>query len=277
MFFLDFLKNLTKPHRIGALVYILLNVLLMYVIIGVQPVLNLLWVFSAYIISLVVVLSPVGEFFLRISNGVKKIKRPDYLERLMPIFEDCYTKVKEKSPLINQNIKLYIIKSPYVNAFALGRRTISITSAARDLDDEVIAGILAHEFGHIANRDTDFLLLSMMGNLFLFPLFFILNLFAGFAAGLAGYPNNFFGKLIFWIFTLPQRIWTGLGAFLILASGRAAEFHADHYSASLGYKEGLLSFLKDISKNESDPGIFGILKSSHPASDDRIAKIMEIA
>lgn len=277
MFIVDFLKNVTKPHRIGALVYILLNVLLMYFVIGVSPIINLLWVFLAYIASLVVVLSPVGEIFLRISNKARKIKRPDQLEIIMPIFEDCYSKALEKSPMINKNIKIYMVKSPYVNAFALGRRTIIVTSAALDLNKEVLAGILAHEFGHIANRDTDFLLLSMMGNLFLFPIFFILNLFAGFISGYLGYPNNMIGKLVFWIITLPQRLWTGLGALLILAAGRRAEFYADNYSASLGFKDGLLSFLKDISINESDPGMLGMLKSTHPSSDDRIAKLMEIA
>ena len=277
MFFVDFLKNITKPHRIGALIYILLNVLLMYVIIGVQPVLNLLWVSLAYILSLAVVFSPIGELLLRISNKARKIKRPDYLQRLMPIFDACYEKAKQKTPLINQNIKLYMVKSPYINAFALGRRTIIVTSAALELNDDILAGIIAHEFGHIANKDTDFLVLAMMGNLFLFPLFFILNFMASFAAGLAGYPNKLIGKIIFWLLTLPQRAWTGIGALLILASGRKDEFNADSYSASLGYKEGLLSFLKDISSKESDPGIFGMLNSTHPASDDRITKLMEMA
>jgi heat shock protein HtpX len=249
----------------------------MYIIIGVKPIINLLWVFLAYIASLLIVLSPIGELFLRISNKARKIKRPDYLEKIMPIFNSCYEKAKMKSPFINKNIKIYLTKSPYINAFAIGRRTIIITSAALEIENDILYGILAHEFGHIANRDTDFLLLAMIGNFFFFPVFFVLNFGAGIISSLLGYPKSLLGKVIYWILTLPQRIWTGLGSLLILKSGRSAEFKADNYSASLGYKDGLLCFLKEISKLEPDPGFLGMLKSSHPASDDRIAKLMEIA
>lgn len=163
----------------------------------------------------------------------------------------------------------------YINAFALGRRTVIITSGALEFDDEALSGVFAHEFGHLANRDTGFLVLSMLGNLFLFPIFCILSVIAGFISGFLGYPHKLAGRALFWLLTLPQRAWTGLGALLILAAGRKAEFYADNYASSLGYKDGLLSFLKEISKQESDPGILGMLNSTHPATDTRIAKLMQ--
>lgn len=276
MFLLDFFKRLFQPHRLGALLYIILNIAILYLFIGLSPLTNLLWVFIAYVLSLTVSLSPVGEVLLRITNHAWRIKRPDHIERLQPIFDRVYAKAKEKSPQINKSIRLYMTKSPAINAFALGRRTIAVTSGALGQSDEVLEGLLGHEFGHIANRDTDFLILAIMGNLFLMPVFWLLNIIAGLVSGLLGYPKSVLGKILFWLLTLPQRIWTWIGVMLILASGRQSEFHADRYSAELGYGEGLLRFFNSIGQSESDMNLLEMLKATHPKTDSRIANLMTL-
>jgi len=55
--------------------------------------------------------------------------------------------------------KTYIIESPTPNAFATGRNpenaAVAVTTGLLDiLDRDEIAGVLAHELGHIRNRDT---------------------------------------------------------------------------------------------------------------------------
>ena len=56
-----------------------------------------------------------------------------------------------------------------VNAFALGRNTIVVTRGIMSaLSDEEIKGVLAHEFAHIVNKDTQIaMLVTVATNLYL--------------------------------------------------------------------------------------------------------------
>jgi len=53
--------------------------------------------------------------------------------------------------------KIYVIPSPSPNAFATGRNpshaSVAVTEGILQvLDDEELAGVLAHELGHVRNR-----------------------------------------------------------------------------------------------------------------------------
>ena len=44
----------------------------------------------------------------------------------------------------------------YVNAFAIGRNTIAVTMGAIEtFSSDELKGIIAHEFGHLSNGDTN--------------------------------------------------------------------------------------------------------------------------
>lgn len=272
MYLLDLLKNVFKPHRIGALFYIIINVLVMYLFVGTTPAINLLWVVLAYVLSLAIALSPFGEFLFRISIKAWEIKRPDYLERLQPLMDHVYEKAKVNSPFLNEKISLYMIKDASPNAFALGRKTIAITSSLLELEDEDILGILAHEFGHIINRDTVFLQLIYVGNIFLLPLTVIYNFIAGLFSSLAG--SGFLGRFVFHIIRFPLTLWNWIGNFLILLGSRKDEFGADNYAVQLGFGKELALALDKLHYNSKELGAIALLASTHPRSDKRIEKIL---
>lgn len=272
MYLLDLFKNVFKPHRIGALFYIIVNVALMYVIVGVTPVINLLWIVLAYGFSLAIALSPVGEFLFRISVRAWKIKRPDYIQRLQPLMDSVYDKAKKQSSFLNQKITLYMTKDSNPNAFALGRQTIAVTSGLLELNDEEICAILAHEFGHIINRDTVFLQLIFVGNIFLFPITFFYNIIAILLGSVFG--GQFLGKIVFHLIRLPITIWNWIGRLLILLGSRKDEFGADNYAVQLGLGNNLASALDKLSYNSKDPGPLALLASTHPRTDKRIEKIL---
>lgn len=64
--------------------------------------------------------------------------------------------------------KIYIVDDPSLNAFATGRKptasSIAVTSGLlEELDKQELEGVLAHELGHIENRDVTLMLIAIAG------------------------------------------------------------------------------------------------------------------
>lgn len=107
---------------------------------------------------------PEWEFIVRFQTGCKKIKDPEVMNRLEPLFYEVYQKAKMQEPLISDSVRLYMNEDESENAFATGRRTICVTRGLLNLSDEAIKATLGHEFGHLAHKDTDRCLLVVLGN-----------------------------------------------------------------------------------------------------------------
>ena len=93
-------------------------------------------------------------------------------------------------PNLSPNIKLYMLNDHYPNAFALGRNTVCVTRGLLHLDDEKIKGIFAHEFSHLSNKDTDFLLFIYIGNLFMTCAFMIARVMIGIMSFILGVATS---------------------------------------------------------------------------------------
>ena len=117
-----------------------------------------------YLATISIALSPIGEFIVRFQTGCKKIKDPEVMNRLEPLFYEVYQKAKMQEPLISDSVRLYMNEDESENAFATGRRTICVTRGLLNLPDEAIKATLGHEFGHLAHKDTDRCLLVVLGN-----------------------------------------------------------------------------------------------------------------
>ena len=171
MYLIDFFKKLFKSKNIGIIIWLIFNILIfIFPFISISPnypILGLLCGIAVYVVTISIVLSPVGEYFFRLINGCKKIIDPGIINRLTPLFKEVYARAKINDPNLSPNIKLYMINDHYPNAFALGRNTVCVTRGLLHFDDEKIKGIFAHEFSHLSNKDTDFLLFIYIGNLFM--------------------------------------------------------------------------------------------------------------
>lgn len=292
MYFIDFIKSLAKKHRIPVIIYLVLNVaIITYLINGTMmaPGSNTFnWMsipvsLGLYLVSIIISLSPVGEWLLRLQMGCRKIKRVDYAERLSPVFKEVYARAKEAHPSLPDDIELFMNEDKVPNAFATGRKTICLTKGMyENASDEELKGVLAHEFSHIANHDTDLILVVTVGNMIITAMvivirwiFRILSFFGYFIHNSEGNLSlviGFVGDLV--VATLMW-IWTKLGQYLVLATGRSEEYLADEFSFKLGYSEGLCRFL-DRFAGGSSKGVFAVLSSSHPATDDRIGKLQQM-
>ncbi len=86
MYFIDFIKSLAKKHRIPVVIYLVLNVVIITYCINwaMTPERNTFnWVsipvsLGLYLVSIIISLSPIGEWILRLQMGCRKIKRVDY-------------------------------------------------------------------------------------------------------------------------------------------------------------------------------------------------------
>lgn len=300
MYFIDFFKRLSKKGNIPIIIYLILNVF----VIGFVVELALFGFFAGsedtfgksypiylgvglvlYLISIAIALSPVGEWILRVQNGCHKIKRKEQIEYIEPIFREVYEKAKAKDPSISDNVSIWINDSESANAFATGRKTICITKGMLRVSPNELKAVLAHEFGHIAHKDTDLILVITVGNLIVSLIVFLLRIIVfilGFFFDLVSNDDrNLFTGMItsFLVNTIIGGImwvWTQFGRLLVLASSRAQEYAADAFAYNVGYGDNLCSFLDRFTDGTAAKGVFAVLERSHPRNDDRIAKLQEM-
>ncbi len=151
-----------------------------------------------------------------------------------------------------------VIKKDEMNAFALPGGYIYIyTGLLSELDDEAqLAGVLAHEIGHVTARHSTERLSTMYGYQIL-------------AGLILGENPNMWAEMVANIFST--------GGFL--AYSRKNEFEADKlgvwYSSSAGYDPAGVSELlgKLHSMHERQPGRLEELLSTHPPTVDRIRQV----
>lgn len=300
MYIVDLIKRLTSKNNISVLIYLILNVFvsgfLLYLfpsMLGMKPG-NFLPYLAAglivYSISIVIALSPIGEVIIRLQTGCKKIKRVEQINFIEPLFREVYDKAKQAEPTIPDDVRLFMNTDETPNAFATGRKTICVTEGMLHMPEDQIKATLGHEFGHIAHKDTDLIMLISVGNLivscfvmFLRAIIAIYQIFISIAClAMGGREGAIYGALngLAKLATTAiigglTRLWTRFGVWLVMQSSRANEYGADEFSFNLGYGEQLCAMLDSISGSDAK-GLFATLASSHPDKDDRIAKLQEL-
>ena len=195
--------------------------------------------------------------------------------------------------------KIYLLQDPSPNAFATGRNpehgVVAVTSGLLErLDRSELEGVIAHELGHIGNRD---ILLStavvvLVGFIALLSDFFLRSLW--YRSMFGGRDNKQGGGVIVLI-GIALAIVAPISAMLIqLAISRSREFLADASGAMLTrYPEGLARALEKIaafpvpmrSANNatahlwiSDPhgkkqSMLAKLFMTHPPVDERVKRL----
>ena len=194
--------------------------------------------------------------------------------------------------------KVYITENDQPNAFATGRNpehaAVCVTSGllAR-VSHEELAGVLAHELGHVRNRDT----LTMTITATIAGAVSMLANFAFFFGGSRDSRNNPFGL----VGVLLVAVLAPIAAVLVqMAISRTREFEADRHGAELtGRPLWLASALQKIERGadaipnpeaESHPatahmfiinplsaGNLSGLFASHPSTAERIARLRAMA
>lgn len=295
MYLIDFFKRMTRKSNIPVLIYLILNVFIIGGIVQAGTELPywaaLLIGIVLYAVSLLIALSPIGEWILRLQTGCKKIKRVDQINFLEPLFREVYENAKKLDPSISDDVRLYINSDDDANAFATGRKTICVTEGLLHMPEEQIKATLAHEFGHLAHKDTDLILVVSVGNMivsgvilliklvieFFNIIFSIATIFIGGREGaVAGICTALYRMMIMAFVTFLTWVWTKIGVLLVMKSSRANEYEADEFAFNLGFGNELCMVLESFGNAKGAKGLFANLASSHPENRDRIAKLQEL-
>lgn len=190
--------------------------------------------------------------------------------------------------------KVYVIDNPQPNAFATGRNPENAAVAAttgllNTLDEDEIAGVMAHELAHIQNRDT--LIMTVTATLA-----GALSMLANFGLFFGGGSQN--GERSNPFVTLLIALLAPLAATLVqMAISRTREFEADRRGAEIsGQPQALASALSKIAgqakvidnhraeQNPATAHMFIInplhmhaidgLFATHPRTEERIRRLL---
>lgn len=284
------LRNLFRRSNIGTILFFALNTAVLVLVMGALGVSPYV-VIPLYAASVLLALSPVGEWFLCLLNGAHRMVRKDMRDRILPAAAEVFERAKEHTPAMPDRINIRVYYDQKPNAFAIGRHTICVTEGLLQLPEDQIQGVLAHEFGHLAMQHTLVQLLIGGGNIIMFLLILLAELlrvlFVG--AGSVGMGAAFFrargfistvittiGAGCFFLLSGMIFVWTAFCNLLLRHSGRGNEYEADRFAYEIGFGDELCEVLDRVTLNGGEHGFLRALYDSHPMSGDRIGRLQEL-
>ncbi|NLM92797.1 MAG: zinc metalloprotease HtpX [Bacteroidales bacterium] len=236
----------------------------------------------AFIIAMV--MNGVSYWFsdkIVLSRYRAKEVKPGQNERLYTIVERLVKEAHMPMP------KVYIVPDNTPNAFATGRSPKHAAVAATQgilslLNDEELAGVMAHELSHVKNRDT---LTSTVAATLVGAITFVGQM--GRTSSTSRNPLVYIGVLL-----LPLA-----GMLIRMAISRTREYEADEGGAHIsGYPMGLANALNKLGRGAasipirngkpSDSHLFIVnpffgglqsLLSTHPPMNERIKRLQKLA
>jgi Zn-dependent protease with chaperone function len=192
------------------------------------------------------------------------------------------------------DVDLYVCNGRGVNAYAAGRRRIAVTRQvvdrhrAGELSDDVLAGLLSHEVGHLVTQSVR---CSLIIAWFAMPWRLAYRVGGRIAAPLAArQPRTLLAVVVLtaFIIAISQAIqhgeWSSAAALSALALcpvispiadaaiSRASEHGADRYAAQIGYNNALTLALRTTHVGEASQPRNPLLRR-HPAIDHRLRRL----
>jgi heat shock protein HtpX len=281
-------------------IFLLIGFLILYGALG--------WVFSLWFgqaaifiavfiaVFMVIINLYAGDDLVALVSGARQVKRKEEAPELWRRVENLAITAGLPMP------RIYISNEDAPNAFAAGRNpkqaiVCVTTGLLARLDEEELEGVLAHELSHIRNYDVRLMTWAavLAGSVAL--LAYILSRSLIFGGGDRDRGGG--GNVLVLVAVIASAILAPVAAVVIqTAISRRREYVADASGAELTrYPAGLASALRTISANQkpsatlANPSIAHLmiapqlgpggrvskLFSTHPPTEDRIARLEEMA
>lgn len=199
--------------------------------------------------------------------------------------------VAKKSGVDLAKLRLWLIPSDAINAYAYGIRNLGITQGALNCcDDGMLCAVLGHEVAHVLHFDAVFhriifsnvtliiisLVIISFVSLTSIWLLFILLCVLGICGGVFSlFLFRGANKLVKTYFTALQYAVIFVYQLIMNAVSRQSEFRADRYAVELGYGRELEAFLERFvdAENQRQLSLNEALYNSHPPVQKRLLKI----
>lgn len=201
-------------------------------------------------------------------------------------FSRAYVAAKEADPLLSDNIRLYMYDCAELDAYAFGRNTICLSSAAAEIPERELTALLLLKFAQFSHHDAEMLTFMTVGNL---GYVFLSVLLKGYiyAIGLAVWlllgilGHRFVGSAAFrllkaWADTMEQVALLVMRGYLILGLGsyRKNVFINDRFVCICGYKSDLIRFLRSYEPEVPLQGtLLGVLDGMKPNRQLRLERL----
>lgn len=229
---------------------------------------------------IVFLLSPLAETLLRKLEDVRHIATNKEKERLYPLYNEVYAKVKKNNKMISDNIELLLVDTAKMEAFALCRNTIAISKGVMEtFTDEEIKAILSHEFAHLIKGDAQVKSLIYFGTsvfttgaVIAYKLIEWITIMLG--DGIVSSLLKLVNLVIYGFLTITVK----LLCFVVAGSDRKLEYKADAYSVQLGYGKAMIDGLyitQSLEISDRQKFVRRVMES-HPRTAYRIEKLEEL-
>lgn len=264
---------------------LIVDFLLLYYAFGVEA--------AIFITAGIMLYGWLGEYTALLKDGaIRTDKLRDYERIKLTQANSCLSDdVRRVSGVDISGLKLHVIPSDSVNAFAYGFHNIAITRAALNAcDDITLCSVLGHEISHILNMDAVVnrlifanvtLMIAGLGIGSFVAVSFVWIVFL--ALWIMGACRGLFSMLFFrgtnkvvkGSFTMLQHFVLFIYQVVMGLTSRRCEFRADRYSCELGYGPQLSYFLTRFVETQENrkKSLSEILYDSHPAAYKRILRI----
>ncbi len=280
---ISFFKLSNVPILISAIIQIALMTFIVQ-FFGILPTQSFIISTLVYGITVLIMISPIGEAIVRLFCGAKTIERRDWQNKLNIVMQSIKTSAETRNISIPEEIKIFYISSPIPNCFSIGK-SICLSSALLDSDISVIKGCVAHETAHLVSYDSVATLLVNIGNLPMMAIFALLqglssiNRFTSmFNRSIIIGLIHFFVAAMLFVPRIILRVFLGITRLIMSVGSRKKEFEADRFAVEMGFGRELRHALlqTDFESQTETRGLWQNLISAHPSVHERVGKIDRI-
>ena len=239
-----------------------------------------LGVVGLYALLEIIMLTPVGEAVLRSKMKMKPLPETSFV---YSVFETVRARTESFNKWLSPRVKLYYTPTNDVNAFALGSRTVCVTSGLTYLPPSQIEGILAHEFGHINYYDSYVSVVARHGNLLFYIAVVLVTQFISLFAFVFDtaiskrFGNAYFFRLaVDFVGNMLITLVSLISGVLFCARSRIVEYKADAFAAKIGEGRNLRDGLITISGGGAPAkktSLYEKMMGTHPPTNKRIEKL----
>lgn len=232
-----------------------------------------------------VMVSKGGDKILGFIAPARKMSQREQ-ERVKHILARVQEQASAKEGWKIKDIRLYTMDSPLLNAFAMGRDILGLTSGALEhLSDDELAGLIAHELGHFHYKDSERQAVNFGLLCFAEAMLWVNGIVLALRHTLTPNKDGKSPAGVLALFILPLLVLSIMFKFVGSIGiwvynftyplfNHKQEFRADMFACKIGFGAGLASVLSKImSYEEPAKGLTARLTQTHPDTGDRIAKI----